>query len=486
LIGLTHLFALVPLCLLFFWHSLRRLLGGSEGERALLPELGAGLLGALASALYWLPAAASLGQTPFTPQHLEIPRLLRRLVLPTDVLVLLGAGSTLPPLSWARLLVESLPMFALVGLGVAGVYFRVRNGESRQYGLPMAGLMLAAIVLATVTGSTALGPLSWRMLYFVRVGLALAAIATCGMLALHAPRWLRRRRAAWIGAAGALGLAFLSSAPLGAVVADRAGPEMTEVRELWRWLRDHRRDDWGRVYLQDTFMTPPLDRMLRFSHVLALSAREAGVHQLGPYYGVVPYPTGRWTAGEFGRLFAGRVVSSRDLRQLMVAMERSNATHLVVSDPVLAARLRGTPVFTSLARVGRFEVLQEDRYASSWAVAAEGDATLERIQAGHLRLRLTQPERAAPVLLKIAYHPSWRAAPGAHADLAPEPDGLMRIENLSARGGTLDLLYRAPVLPRWLSGVGWIAVLGLASWPAVRREWCCRRGQGKRRPGHSR
>ena len=71
-------------------------------------------------------------------------------------------------------------------------------------------------------------------------------------------------------------------------------------------------------------------------HVLALTARQTGARQLGAAYSVTPFPTARWTASEMGSLYKRPLRGPRQLRRLLWMMERTNATHLVISDPFLA------------------------------------------------------------------------------------------------------------------------------------------------------
>ncbi len=279
LIASTHLFVVVPLAITGVIH-----LAYSLFKRTGLKQLGfqavAAVAGLLAAASYWLPMALSSESVTFTPQNLAPAMVFARWLFPTEIIDLVKGEA---PSLTARTMIDAIPMWLLAAAGFAGAALRRRRKiEFTLYGLLTALVVLVLVAFVAPTSNARIfGPVSWRLIYFVRLGLALGAIP---LLAALADNGLVPRRvwARWVSAAVCVGLCVWWGAPLRAASPKKNSREMTDVRALWTWLDKNKSGDWGRVYLQDTFMTPPENAELARSHVLSLTAHEAGVRQLGP------------------------------------------------------------------------------------------------------------------------------------------------------------------------------------------------------------
>jgi hypothetical protein len=222
------------------------------------------------------------------------------------------------------------------------------------------------------------------------------------------------------------------------------------------------------VYLQDTFSNAPLDRRLRYSHLLALTAERTGASQLGAYYDVAPYPTSRWTGTEQGRLFNSRVETPEHLDRLARQMRAANASHLVLADPELAQRVAAHPAFAVMHRVGRFTVLSSNsgpllmaEPQAQGVAAAVLESTPGRILIG------TRVDLAAPtprLVVKESYHPFWtvRGAPDVVIS-QQRPSGFMELTGLPRGEGQVELVYEAPTFPLWISVMGLLGIAGLAT-----------------------
>ncbi len=467
LIAITHLFPLVPLAVLGGVHLVRSVIKRSS-LRSLLVQVVGVIVGVAAAAAYWLPMALASESTTFTPQNLTPSMALARLVFPTDVVELVkGEGPSLN----VRSIIGALPMWALVVGGLSGAFLWKRRKSEIALYAASSSIVLAILIVfvAPATNARVFGPVSWRLLDFVRVFLALGAIPVVGVLESRVPAILRARSAVVFAVMG-VALAVWWGAPLRTETPRAISEEMTEVRGLWRWLGENRKDDWGRVYIQDTFMTPPLDAQLGGSHVLALTACETGVRQLGSYYGVVPYKTKVWTMGQVGLLYGLRVTGADSLDQLRQRMIMTNATHLVVADPVLGTRLQGAREFRFLTRVGRFSVFELTNSVSEWVVPIQGDAitNVEEVRTGVIDFRVSQNPQGATVLVKTSYHPFWRMIGPQKAQLDEGPSGLMQIKWLPPGDHDVSLLYRQPRWPIWVSLAGWVLVGCLAVLPLKR------------------
>jgi len=467
LIGITHLFLVVPVAVVAAVHLVRSVLRRVR-PGALALQFSFALVGIIASAAYWLPMALSSESTVFSPQNLSPSMALARLFLPTDVVELVKGEA--PEIS-ARLVLEALPMWGLIALGVWGAFvWRRRKNETSLYGFWVAVIMLVLIAfVAPATNARVFGPASWRLLYFVRIGLALGAIP---VLAAAETRWapLARRRIALPAAAAGIALCFWCGSPLRAETPASRSDEMTEVRQLWDWLSKNKNDGWGRVYIQDTFMTPPLGADLGESHILALTSRETGVRQLGSYYGVVPYKTKVWTMGQVGLLYGLRIAGPDDIRELRDRMNATHATHLVVSDPTLGIQIQRTSAFGLLVRVGRFSVFERRDTVSDWVTPIGHEAVVDAIEyrTGAVDCRVSQNPSGTALLVATSYHPFWRLAGPENARLTEDPSGLMRVENIPGGDHRIELSYDAPEWPKWVAVAGWLALVLLSYLPIKR------------------
>jgi hypothetical protein len=468
LIAITHLFLLVPVAVLAAVHLVRSVIRRVR-PAALAREAAFALTGTIAAAAYWLPMVLAKETTTFAPQNLSPPMALARLFLPTDVVELVTGEA--PDFS-VRIVLEALPMWLLLVLGVWGaVVWKRRRNEAALYGAWIALIMLVLIVfVAPATNARIFGPVSWRLLFFVRIGAALAAIP---ILAAAEERlaFLSRRAVAPAAAVVGVALCLWWGAPLRAETPPAKSEEMAEVRQLWDWLSKNKSVAWGRVYIQDTFMTPPLSSDLCGSHILALTARETGIQQLGPYYGVVPYKTKTWTMGQVGLVYGLRVAAADHLQELRSRMAMTNATHLIAADPTLAVQLQRSGSFVLLARIGRFAVFVLRGAVSSWAspFGGEGEASaaVDEYRTGRAVLRVSAKSADAALLVKTSYHPFWHVAGFDRARLTEHSTGLIRVGGLSPGERRLELAYRAPTWPVWVSAAGWLALL-LLSFPRKR------------------
>jgi hypothetical protein len=255
-------------------------------------------------------------------------------------------------------------------------------------------------------------------------------------------------------------LAWWFGGPLRAVTPAPHGPEMVEVRELWTWLERNRSDEWGRVYLQDTFEKPRPGMELSQSHVLALTAHHTGIRQLGATYGVAPYVTAMWTSSEFGTVYKRFIWDQEDIDGVMDWMWASNATHIVASDVRTGQQLDTSDAFESLYRGGRFGVYRAVSVPNEWAsVVAPGAGVVEtRFQSGRYRLdiRLNRP---GDVLVKSSYHPDWRLSSLFPIQIAADESGLMRLQDLPTGPSEVQIRFHPAAWPGVAAAGTWAVIV---------------------------
>jgi hypothetical protein len=369
------------------------------------------------------------------------------LLLPVDVMGLLmnQAPATLP------FHIEALPQLLLLGLGLAGM-LRVRRADPDPlpaHGAGLAVLVLALLLVASQHHLRVLGPVSWRFLYIVRLGAALAAVPALSWLAAR----VHGRRASWQGpllAAAALALCVPIGAPLRSEVPERDAAAMVEVQRLWRWLRDH--PVAGRVYIQDTFGVR--GSPLRASHALALTLDQSGAEPLGPFYGVVPAPSAPFVASELGQLF-GRLPRSdaADLKRLLGSIAAFGVVRVVTYTPAARRLLESRWPIT--VELGPFTVFDTELAAYAPRAPAVD---------GRLAFELEHDTTVAH-----AYHRYWNlvaAPPGARLEAGS--GGRLRISGLPPGRHRIELSYAAP--PWWL--------LSIAGWTLIALLWLRTRRAG--------
>ena len=457
LILLSHLFPVAPVILVGGAAVFIPLARGRLTVARSAALAGALALGVLAAALYWLPMLLAGELTHLDPQILTPGQVIARLLVPTDILTMPTAG--MPAMSWDTAL-GAVPMILLAASGLAGAFFiKRRVDDTPLYGLILAAAVLVMLTLVVGTFEVKfLGPVTWRLLFFARIGLALCALPLLGLVPV-----VRSRQAAVLVPIMLI-MALFSGLPLKNNTPDPQSGDMADIRLVWTWLRDNHQADWGRVHLQDTFQIDPGPNGLGASHVLALTAREAGVRQVGAAYSVAPYATAPWTASEFSTLFAKFILKPEDVQYVVDKAWFANATHILTSDPRTAALLKASGAFSPRFAAGRFEILRWQGYAGEWASGLGDGKPLAGInfQPGLIDIPLGGADYTQGILLKTSYHPFWRADEGSGARLSPHPSGLMEITNLGPGRPALGIEFRPPVWPKFVSLLALLGILAMA------------------------
>jgi hypothetical protein len=67
------------------------------------------------------------------------------------------------------------------------------------------------------------------------------------------------------------------------------------------------------------------------------------------------------------------------------------------------------------------------------------------------------------VLVKVAYHPFWQIRGSDGAVIEMDDDGMMNVNGLARAEQVIDIVYKPPAWPMWVSIAGWlgVALLGL-------------------------
>ena len=477
LVALTHLFALVVSVLaiaLSIWVHWR---DKTVDRPELLRRAGGCAVAALASALYWLTFAMT-SEPEAAPADVLTPSYLAcRLLMPCDAMYLVDQRIE-RAVRWDLHLTDAVPMVALVAAGVAGfVRRRARQDTTGRVGFLLAVVLLVALLVHPYYPLSILGPVSWRLLYWVRLGLALSAVHFVAALPPVSPPAGRRpqtrpvslttlRRAAVC--ITAVGLGYWWGQPLRTDSPPSLAADVKEAQRLWDWLGRHADPSWGRLYVQDTFGHVWDEAGMSHSHLPALTIRYSKLPQLGAYYGVVPYRT-RWTLGEFNTFFS-EWFWNRDA--MLISMEKTNVG-AVVSATEPAREFFGTGRdFDELVAVGRYSVWRRRDAKNRWVAELRPTNRIENVEwaRDRVRFRLTTEFPRGRVVVKNSWHRWWtlKGIPGA--SLQASPDGFLGIVNIPKGSFTVELRYEPSRLPLFVTAFGWTLFAFWAAMTAMSRS----------------
>ena len=448
LLALTHIYALLAAVLVAVIHSARLLVVRPMGWRIVLGrDSVAYVLAALCSSLYWHPLIREISTVTIEAQNLHPRQLMMRLLAPTDII---GGIQT------DLYLIDALPLIALVALGVIGMRRTSRwpNATSLYGALLALGLGVILFGVLPATHSALFGPNSWRFLFILRIGLALAALPV--FLGLS-PYGFAQRRRTFAAVGGVMLIASVGlGSPLRSQVGEPEGPAWDNLQELWTWLRSHD-DTSGRVFVQSTLMTEPRDHPFVRSHVLALTSHESGVRQVGAYYGIVPYKTRIVTGAEFGQVLGLSTRRKLDHVELDRRLELTNTTRLVMVDPDATETLVEAKVADVIMRVGRYTVLRVNAASTGWISGDDARVQVKEWSPGHVVFDLTSATFPTTVVVKQSYHPGWTVSPGA--TLSESPDGLLELSLEHQPQSNITLTWKPYRAQVWMTASGWIVLL---------------------------
>lgn len=466
---LTHLFVLPIFALMAVITTVMHRRAKTMDRAELLRRAAGWAVAALASAKYWL-TMMWVSEVSAAPHPAFRPLdILVRLFLPCEPLYLLDVRVA-EGIRYDLFLTDALPSIVIAVLGVMG-FVRARRAKSEdrfgEASFWLASAVLVSLLIHRLVPLGFLGPVSWRLIDWIRLGLSIAALD-----ALSSPAAERAGARAFVFLLGlAPALAVWWGLPLRRDHPESLRGEVAEVEELWGWLKENASDDWGRLYLEDAFGWAWRDGGLAQSHFLVLTKHHVGMPQLGVYYGVVPYRL-RWTLSEFNSLFSTRDPSKE---WILEAMAKTNAGALVTSNADMARLIEGTEAFDVLHRTSHYTVFRlrdaQDDPISELSPSNHVSNVDER--PGDIRLTVRADFPRARILAKVAFHPFWRLEGAAGAWLRESPEGFLVVDDIPQGESRLHMWYQPSPVPGMLTSLGCLLqsawALGLVA-PALRRR----------------
>ena len=409
---------------------------------------------AAVSAKYWLTFTLTTDPKRVPHQALHPLHVAARLFLPADP-IYLGDNRLEEALRGDLHFIDAVPIFLLIGLGVAGALRKPRKDPLVRTGVILAAVVIGSLLLDRYRPVKLLGPVSWRLIESARMGLALAAIPVLNALPFQKIPAVGRA----LGAVLAVALGVFWGAPLRHDSPESTETELVEVRALWAWLKENSRPEWGRLYLQDTFGWEWLRGGLAQSHALVLTHEHTRLPQLGTYYGIVPYPL-RWTLSEFDGFYTTRLPEKA---WVLEAMHRTNAGAVVTSS---------RSVYESILRTDAFDLLYKSATYAVWRRRDAKDDPLDpltpsnhlsnvKFETGEISFDLRADDAVSQVLTRTQWHRSWRLSGIPNARLRSSPDGFLMIDRIPKGTYRATVRYEPSPLPAIVSAFG---VAALAGW----------------------
>jgi hypothetical protein len=332
---------------------------------------------------------------------------------------------------------------------VGGWLFRTpARRPLHKVGFLFAVTLSLALVVQYYAPTRALGPVSWRLVDWVRIGLLLSGASLVERW--PAPKW---RAGAPVSALAAILLGAWWSIPLRHDLPHDMDAKVSRAESLWDWLRDNARPEWGRLYVADAFGGDWDHGGLSHSHLLVLTAHHVGMPQVGTYYGVVPYKL-RWTLSEFDGLFGTKNPSKEWIDE---ASGKVNAGVIITSSPHIADIVERTDEFDQVYAVSRYAVWKrrdfENRPIAELTPTNHVSRSVART--GDIRFDLTTEYEDTRVLAKTGYHAWWRLEGIAGASLRESPEGFLVVDNIPKGDFHVHLTYVPSRIPDYVSAIGW-------------------------------
>lgn len=460
-IGLTHTFAIHAVVALVLVRVASLLVLGKEERKSVIGLGSAAALGALASAAYWLAAALSIDTHDIHPVvSLGWPNF--------QIFFRPFLEEAFDP--WAVVLYRAPELADLLLLVIAALSFlrlsRLDARERAVFATSIGTMVLVLFVvshIATMRERHVFGPIPWRIMVVTRTLLLFVALATFPRVRLEA----RRALAATV-VVGVLCLLWAShrSRLLSFESGSARDDVYAELHEVYREVGRLAPTLEGRVYVQNThgIAAPPLGN----GHPLALLPARAGVHAVGSYYSLVPFPTDMWLTS-----FVGPVVGQTPTDSTrQVVDERLDDLGvellLLVDRPSPEVMRRWAPEYSHVSSPGRFTILRRRRPGMARSDDASARVSHFALGDGRIELDVANERGEHDVMLAVSYAQRWRLVdPPEGAYLARRRNGLMRL-HVPVGAHHLTLAYEAPRWPLAVSAMGWLLIFGWA-WAARRQ-----------------
>lgn len=339
LIGLTHLFTFVAIGLHIGVSLLVTIIFNKLSFARVIKVAISSLVGVLISLFYIVPA---LGHSPMDNPLRSVwsmGRIFQHYFTQLGI-ALVGWSDVSMALSAA---IISLPAFLTVVLALLAAIRRERLSLPTIRYIFSILLIIVLLVVDNVISLSFLGPLPWRYFYFVFIFLF--------FIIKDLDLRLSKKFLGIIYLIFSFNL-VIHRLYLNEIVPRRDSTEIAEVREVWRELREL--SPSAKVYLQDTFLTPPLDRKLVLSHIMVLTSHETKVHQLGPYYGLLHFDNVKQTSSEMNQLFGKAGKSTEFLDYVSVSMSTFACDYLLLSNPEYSSLFTADSRYEVVSSIGRF------------------------------------------------------------------------------------------------------------------------------------
>jgi hypothetical protein len=224
-------------------------------------------------------------------------------------------------------------------------------------------------------------------------------------------------------------------------------PVSEQVKDLWTWLGENIDRNEGRIVYQDTYFTGSPDMPFFFSHIMILSAVNTGLPQLVCTHSIEsPCANSRQLFMEKNCIFGLPVNKLSDM-QIYKLMKLFNGHYIVSCEDNLRNKLSISNLFLLKSSFPPFTVFEVKNKNSITLFEFNHIGTKYDILSwkdNHMVLNIENPAENNTMLLKITWHPYWKAfINNKEAAVSRNQIGFMEI-NLPEKGNLkVELKYNS-------------------------------------------
>ena len=189
-------------------------------------------------------------------------------------------------------------------------------------------------------------------------------------------------------------------------------PASQNLEHLWTWIGENINKSEGPVVYQDTYFSGKPEDPFFFSHIMTLSAKKTGIPQfISLHASESPCTMARQVFMENNCIFGIPVDMMKD-GQLYKFMNLVNARYIVSCEEKLQSKLSDSDLFILIKSYPPFTifVLKNKEQIKLYEFSVSGtECEITELKDNHMVFNIKNPVSDNLMLLKITWHPYWKA-----------------------------------------------------------------------------
>jgi len=338
---------------------------------------------------------------------------------------------------FAEIILASLPQLITVTLATIGLYYYKKDDK---FLTPVLIFTAISFILGTgfwyylpLIKNIALlqGIVSYKFIYYGRIGLVIFAAYALSRIKFDKIKYI----------AYALVVLLLFSASSGYLVekdwmaTSESTPYVDEVNSVWQWVKNNVNGSETRVIYQHLAGNFKQNSVLDTSSIFAMSSYFTNIPSIGIWSGGTPYPSEGLRSTENQRLLGKGVQNITD-KELTEGMNLVNARYIVAVEPNLKNRL-GDSLFVKRFNTTHLSIFELKDYKPEW-IETDGFYKLNKFKDNEIEFYI---ENATYALVKMQYHPYWKAYLNDKEIKVDKNKDSLIILNVDEINGNLKLSY---------------------------------------------